>query len=144
MTQDLRAHRRHRVRRSGDGGQASVFLIMLVPVVMVVFALVWEAGQMLVAKAELLAVAHSAARAGTQQLDRAATLDEGAPVLDTDGARQAAVDHLGSVGADGRAVVEEGRVVVLARTTYTPVLLPIGEQAIEAEATASALQPPAG
>jgi Flp pilus assembly protein TadG len=143
MTQDLRAHRRRRVRRSGDDGQASVFLIMLVPVVMVVFALVWEAGQMLVAKAELLAVAHSAARAGTHQLDTAATLDEGAPVLD-DGARQAAVDHLGSAGADGRVVVEEGRVVVLARTTYTPVLLSVGEQAIEAEATAVALQPPAG
>ena len=46
-----------------DAGNASVFLILLVPIVMVVFALVWEAGQMLVAKSDLLSTAHAAARA---------------------------------------------------------------------------------
>jgi hypothetical protein len=121
-----------------------VFLIMLVPVVMAVFALVWEAGQMLVAKSELLAAAHSAARAGTHQLDTVATVDEGAPVLDARGAHRAAADHLRSVGMGGRVVVEQDRVVVLARTAYIPVLLPIGERTIEAEATATALRPPAG
>ncbi|PDP86476.1 hypothetical protein CQJ94_16600 [Glycomyces fuscus] len=135
---------RRRALQHRDGGHASVFLIMLVPVVMAVFALVWEAGQMLVAKSELLAAAHSAARAGTHQLDTVATVDEGAPVLDAGGARRAAVDHLRSVGMGGRVAVEQDRVVVLARTAYTPVLLPIGERTIEAEATATALRAPAG
>lgn len=121
-----------------------MFLIMLIPAVMVVFALVWEAGQMLATKAELLAAAHSAARAATHQLDEAATLDQGAPALDTEAARRAAIDYLNSTGLGGHVLVERDRVVVLARTTYAPVLLPITETPIEAEATATALQPPAG
>ncbi|WP_160050066.1 pilus assembly protein TadG-related protein [Nocardiopsis sp. FR4] len=135
-----RATRRR--RRRGDAGQASVFLIMLVPVVMVVFALVWEAGQMLVAKAELLTVAHTAARAGAHQLDTAATVENGVPVLDREGATRVAVGHLRSAGSAGGAEVEGDQVVVLARTVYTPALLPIGPSGIEAEATATALQPP--
>ncbi|MEV2279426.1 pilus assembly protein TadG-related protein [Nocardiopsis sp. NPDC049922] len=130
--------------RRGDQGQASVFLLMLVPVVMIVFALVWEAGQMLVAKAELLSVAHSAARAGAHQLDGAASLAGGSPVLDAAEASQAALDHLGSAGLGGQVVVEDNRVVVLAHTTHTPDLLPIGAREIEAEAAAAALQPPLG
>lgn len=133
---------RRTIRRNQDDGHASVFLIMLIPVVVVVFALVWEAGQMLTAKSELLSVAHSAARAGTHELDTVATLDEGAPVLDTESARRAALDHLHSVGVGGRVTAEQDRVVVLARITYTPDLLPIGERLIEVEATATALQPP--
>ncbi|OLT26900.1 hypothetical protein BJF83_20090 [Nocardiopsis sp. CNR-923] len=119
-----------------------MFLILLVPVVMIVFALVWEAGQMLVAKAELLSVAHSAARAGAHQLDGAASLTGGSPVLDADRASQAVLDHLNSQGLGGQVVVEDHRVVVLARSTYTPDLLPIGAREIAAEAAAAALQPP--
>ncbi|MCY9785175.1 pilus assembly protein TadG-related protein [Nocardiopsis sp. EMB25] len=130
--------------RGQDEGQASVFLLMLVPVVMIVFALVWEAGQMLVAKAELLSVAHSAARAGAHQLDGSASLAGGSPVLDADRASQAALDHLGSAGLGGQVVVEDNRVVVLARSTFTPALLPVGSREIEAEATATALHPPLG
>jgi hypothetical protein len=119
-----------------------VFLTVLLPAVMIVFALVWEGGQMLLAKAELLGVAHSAARAGSHAIDPAATLGEGAPVLDINGARQAAADHLHGAGAQGEVVVERERVVVLARTAYTPSLLPIGVQEIEVDAYAVALQPP--
>ncbi|GAB3734105.1 TadE/TadG family type IV pilus assembly protein [Nocardiopsis nanhaiensis] len=118
-----------------------MFLILLMPVFLVVFALVWEGGQMLAAKSELMTVAHSAARAGTHQLDQAATLAEGAAVVDTEAARRAAVGHLGSAGARGRATAEDDQVVVLAQVTYTPSLLPIGEREIEAEATATAHQP---
>lgn len=128
-------------RYRSDGGQASVFLILLVPVFVVVFALVWEGGQMLVAKAELMTVAHSAARAGTHQVDQTATLDSGAPVLDEEHARRAAVEYLDSAGIRGGAVAEEGQVVVLAQTVYSPVLLPIGDREIEAEASAMAHQP---
>ena len=124
-----------------DGGQASVFLILLIPVFVVVFALVWEGGQMLVAKAELMTVAHSAARAGTHQVDQTATLDSGAPVLDEEHARRAAVEYLDSAGVRGGAVAGEGRVVVQARSVYSPVLLPIPESEIEAEASATAHQP---
>lgn len=124
-----------------DEGQASVFLILLVPVFVVVFALVWEGGQMLVAKAELMTVAHSAARAGTHQVDQTATLDSGVPALDEEHARRAAVEYLESAGIRGGAVVEEGQVVVLAQTVYSPVLLPIGDREIEAEASAAAHQP---
>ncbi|MEE2038927.1 pilus assembly protein TadG-related protein [Nocardiopsis sp. CT-R113] len=136
----VRHHRRNRARRSDDG-HASVFLIMLIPVIAVVFALVVEAGQALVAKSELLTVAHSAARVGAHQVDPAATLGEGAPVLDPDGARQAATDHLHEAGMSGQVSVVGERVVVLARTAYTPNLLPIGEQQIEVQASAAALQP---
>lgn len=141
-----RAPRNHRRRRAGggDGGHASVFLIMLVPVLAVVFALVWEGGQMLAAKSELLHAAHSAARAGTQQIDTVTTLERGGtPTLDTAAAQQAAADHLASQGLTGRVLVEEERVTVLARTTYTPALLPLTATPIEAETTATALQPSA-
>ncbi|MFD6949833.1 hypothetical protein A6A08_21200 [Nocardiopsis sp. TSRI0078] len=121
-----------------------MLLIMLVPVITVVFALVWEGGQMLAAKSELLDIAHSAARSGTHQIDTAATLEQGIPVLDTAAAQQAAIDHLASQGLTGRVLVEEERVAVLARTTYTPSVLPITATPIEAEATATVLQPPAG
>lgn len=131
-----------RRRRRGDEGQASVLLIMLMPVVMIVFALVWETGQMLVTKAELLTVAHAAARVGAHQLDTVATVENGTPVLDPEGARRAATGHLRSAGSTGGAQIEGDRVVVLARTVYTPALLPIGPSEIEAEATATALQPP--
>lgn len=96
---------------------------------------------MLVAKVELMTVTHSAARAGTHQVDQAATLAEGVPVLDPQAAHRVAVEHLHSAGATGRAVVEDDQVVVLARLAYTPSLLPIGEREIEAEATATAHQP---
>ena len=135
-----RGNRRH--RRYGDEGQASVFLIMLMPAVMVVFALVWEGGQMLVAKSELLGVAHSAARAGSHAIDPVATYSLGTPTVDPVRARQAAVEHLRGAGAEGEVAVDGERVVVLARTTYTPSLLPLGALGIEAEATATALQPP--
>lgn len=131
-----------RCRRSrADGGHASVFLILLMPLLGLVFALVWEGGQMLVAKAELMTVAHSAARAGTHQVDQTATLDVGAPVLDEEHARRAAMEYLDSAGVRGWAVVQEERVVVLAQAVYSPVLLPITETEIEAEASATAHQP---
>lgn len=136
------SERRCRRRRSrADGGQASVFLIMLMPLIGVVFALVWEGGQMLVAKAELMTLAHAAARAGTYQVDQMTTLAEGSPVLDRQAAQGAAVEHLHSVGARGRAVAEADQVVVLAQMTYAPRLLPIGEREIEVEASATAHQP---
>ncbi|WP_236568038.1 TadE/TadG family type IV pilus assembly protein [Nocardiopsis sp. FR6] len=125
----------------GDEGQASVFLIMLMPVVMIAFALMWEAGQMLLAKSELLGVAHAAARAGSHEIDQAATLGEGAPVLDSDSARQTAVDYLHGAGLTGEVLADGERVVVLARTAYRPSLLPMGLREIEAEASATALQP---
>lgn len=118
-----------------------MFLVMLMPLLGVVFALVWEGGQMLVTKAELMTVAHSAARAGTHQVDQTATLDMGTPVLDEEHARRAAVEHLDSAGVRGWAVVQEGRVVVLAQAVYSPVLLSITESEIEAEASATAHQP---
>ncbi|MFY7070239.1 pilus assembly protein TadG-related protein [Nocardiopsis changdeensis] len=129
------------LRWSGDRGNASVFLIMLMPVVMAVFALVWEAGQMLLAKTELLTAAHEAARAGAQQIDQNETLRTGTPVLAPHDARRAAIDHLRSPDTTVRVEVGEDRVTVLAHTTYTPVLLPIGVREIEAEATATALPP---
>ncbi|MGW5878984.1 pilus assembly protein TadG-related protein [Nocardiopsis terrae] len=134
--------RRHRGGRSrADGGHASVFLILLMPLLGLVFALVWEGGQMLVAKAELMTLAHAAARAGTHQVDQITTLVEGTPVLDRQAAQGAAVEHLHSVGARGRAVAEADQVVVLAQMTYAPRLLPIGEREIEAQASATAHQP---
>ncbi|MFV2198840.1 TadE family protein [Nocardiopsis sp. LOL_012] len=131
-------------RRNGDEGHASVFLILLMPVVIIVFALVWEAGQMLAAKSELLATAHEAARAGTHQIDERRTLERGAPVMDPGRARRAAARYLHDTGATGTVQAREGQVAVVARTTYTPALLPIGPRVIEARATASALQPPPG
>ena len=128
-------------RYRSDGGQASVFLILLIPVFVVVFALVWEGGQMLVSKAELMTVARSAARAGTHQVDQTAMLDSGAPVLNEEHARRAAVEYLESAGVRGGAVVGEGQVVVLAQTGYSAVLLPIPESEIEAEASATVHQP---
>lgn len=135
------ARRRRGARGQADDGHASVFLLMLMPLLGMVFALVWEGGQMLVAKAELMTTAHSAARAGTHQLDQVATVAEGVPVLDSHAARGAAVEHLSSAGARGRAVVEDGQVVVLAQATYTPALLPIRGREIAAEARATAYQP---
>ncbi|MGW8439157.1 TadE/TadG family type IV pilus assembly protein [Nocardiopsis sp. NPDC055879] len=128
-------------RYRSDGGQASVFLIMLMPLLGVVFALLWEGGQMLVAKAELMTLAHSAARAGTHQVDQTTTLMEGAPVLDAQEAQGAALEHMDTVGVSGRVVVQEGQVVVLARAVYSPALLPIPESEIEAQASATAHQP---
>ena len=96
---------------------------------------------MLAAKSELMTVAHSAARAGTHEVDQASTLSEGSPVLAPQDARRAAVEHLHSSGARGQASVGDGRVVVLARITHTPTLLPISDREIEAEATATAHQP---
>ncbi|MCY9787104.1 pilus assembly protein [Nocardiopsis sp. EMB25] len=130
-----------RTRHLGDDGHASVFLIMLMPVVAIVFAFVWETGQMLVVKSHLMTAAHEAARAGTHQLDTNATINRGSPVMDDDGARQAASGHLRSEGATGRVYVDGDRVVVLARVTYSPDLLPIGARVIEAQATATALPP---
>ncbi|MBR8741428.1 TadE/TadG family type IV pilus assembly protein [Nocardiopsis sp. MG754419] len=130
-----------RCRFRADDGQASVFLILLMPLLGVVFALVWEGGQMLVAKAELMTLAHSAARAGAHQVDQEATLAGGAPVLDPPAAHDAALAHLHSAGTRGRAVIADGRVAVRAQTSYAPVLLPIAERDIEAEATAVAHQP---
>ncbi|MDE3721449.1 pilus assembly protein TadG-related protein [Nocardiopsis sp. N85] len=131
----------HRLYRSGDQGNASVFLIMLMPVVMAVFALVWEAGQMLLTKTELLTAAQEAARAGAHQIDQNQTLRRGTPVVAPHDARRAAVDHLQSPDTTVRVAVVDDRVIVLAHTTYTPVLLPIGVREIEAEATATALPP---
>ncbi|WP_193518664.1 pilus assembly protein TadG-related protein [Nocardiopsis kunsanensis] len=118
-----------------------MFLILLMPVVMVVFALVWEAGQMLVAKSELLETAHAAARAGAQQVDTSAVLAEGEAVLAPQAAEQAATDHLHRAGVSGRVTVEGEQVTILARTAYTPTVLPLGPQGIETEADAVAVQP---
>ncbi|CAL9330858.1 hypothetical protein SUDANB121_00078 [Nocardiopsis dassonvillei] len=131
----------HHLHRSGDEGNASTFLLMLVPVVMVVFALVWEAGQMLLTKTELLTAAHEAARAGAQQVDEAETLRTGIPVLAPHDARRAAIDHLRSPDAAVQAEIDGDQVAVRVRTTYAPALLPIGVREIEAEATATALPP---
>lgn len=136
MTRRLRA-----TATETDAGNASVFLILLVPVVMVVFALVWEAGQMLVVKSDLLATAHAAARAGAQQVDTSAVLTEGEAVLAPRAAEQAATDHLHRAGVSGRVTTEGEQVTILARTTYTPAVLPIGPQGIETEAGAVAAQP---
>lgn len=141
MNGSASTHERRTHHHWGDSGHASVFLIMLVPLIVVVFALVWEGGQMLVVKSELMTVAHSAARTGTHQVDQASTLAEGVPVLDPEAARRAAVEHLHSAGARGRATVEDDQVVVLVRVVYAPSLLPMGEREIESEATATARQP---
>ncbi|WP_017613991.1 pilus assembly protein TadG-related protein [Nocardiopsis salina] len=124
-----------------DAGNASVFLILLIPVVTLVFALVWEAGQMLVAKSDLLEATHAAARAGAHQVDTSAVLAHGETVLAPQAAERAATEHLVRAGVSGRAEADGEQVVILARTTYTPALLPIGSQVIEAEANAVAVQP---
>lgn len=114
-----------------------MFLLLLVPVLMIVFALVWEAGHMLTVRTDLLGATREAARAGAHRLDETASLARSAPVLDEAGARRAAIGHLRAVGAQGRVTVAEDGVTVLARTSYTPVLLPLGPRVIEAEATAA-------
>ncbi|MFL1375761.1 pilus assembly protein TadG-related protein [Nocardiopsis protaetiae] len=120
-----------------DEGHASVFLLLLVPVLMVVFALVWEAGHMLTVRTELMGAAREAARAATHRLDEGETLARNAPVLDESGAREAAVRQLRAVDAQGLVTVTQDGVTVLARTSYTPVLLPLGPREVEAEATAT-------
>lgn len=124
-----------------DAGHASVFAVLLMPVVLMVFALVWEAGQMLVAKSEVMAAAHEAARAGAHQIDTVAARQTGEVVLDQTAAADAAQRYLHGTGATGGVRVDDDRVAVLARVEFTPVLLPMGTRVIEAEATAAAARP---
>lgn len=124
-----------------DTGQAAVFTVLLMAVVIACFGLVWDAGRMLLDKSAVMSIAHEAARAGAAQTDVAATMREGVPVLDEAAAADAAHGYLRAAGAQGSVRVHEGSVTVLAQRRFTVQVLPLGERSAEAEATASALDP---
>jgi Flp pilus assembly protein TadG len=103
--------------------------------------LVHDAGRALRARSDAFGTAAAAARAGAQQLDRAAAVT-GTLRLDPDAAQVAAQQFLADRGVTGSVTVGEMEVAVTVTDTTDLQIVPYGSVTVDATATAQAVQGP--
>ncbi|MBB5429932.1 pilus assembly protein TadG-related protein [Nocardiopsis composta] len=130
--------------RRSEGGQVTAFTLTTALALLSVFALVWEGGAALAARARALHLAQEAARAGAQHIDLAAYRAGEDVVLEPAAAQRAAQDFLHRAGADGEARADGESITVIARLDHAFVLLPLGTRSLAATATAAPHTAPEG
>lgn len=103
-------------------------------------AAVFDGGRWIRAQSDTFGTAAAAARAGAQEIDQGAVLNEGELRLNESAARQAAQDYLSDRGFTGTVHVDDLEVTVTAHDTVGLRLLPLGTVDVDATATARATQ----
>src|SRR5690606_25011131 len=123
--------------RERERGQVTAFTLTTALALIAVFALVWEGGAALAARARALHLAQEAARAGAQHIDLAAYRNGEPVTLEPAAAEHAAHDFLRRAGAAGQVRAEGEFITVTARLDHDFVLLPLGTRSLAATATAA-------
>jgi Flp pilus assembly protein TadG len=125
-------------RTTGDSGQASVFVLILLLCLLAFGGLVYDGGTALTAKTHALDIAESAARAGCQQLDLTALREHGttAALLNPGRAHAAAVGYLDRARATGTVTATTTQVTVtITSTVRTRLLGAVGIRTLTVHAT---------
>jgi hypothetical protein len=127
------------VRR--DGGQITVFVVVLTVAVVMFAGLVLDGGLALAAKVRAIGEAQEAARNGAQALDLAAYRADGTVRLVPGQARTLAQDYLGSTGDTGTVTVTSDPATVTVTVTarqHTQFLGLLGLDSLTVTGTGSA------
>lgn len=101
-----------RARSRGDGGQITVFVVLLAAAVVMFAALVLDGGLALAVKIRAIGEAQEAARSGAQAVDLAAYRRDGTLRLVPDQARRQAHTYLASTGDSGTVTATTDTVTV--------------------------------
>lgn len=109
--------------RGDPAGQATVFVVVLVPLLLLCAGLVLDGGTALAANVRLYGDADAAARVGAQRLDLAAYRRTGRLRLDGPPAIAAARQMLRARGDTGQVTVAGNRITVTATTSARTELL---------------------
>jgi Putative Flp pilus-assembly TadE/G-like len=131
---------RQRRSRTGDAGQITAFVVVMMAALILLVGLVLDGGLTLDARERALAEAQEAARAGAQAVDVAVYREDGNLVLDPPEAVADARTYLAGIGASGTVRVA-GNVVTVTVSIVQPmqILDAAGLSAITVHATASAV-----
>jgi Flp pilus assembly protein TadG len=113
-----------RLRR--DDGSATVFVVILVPVLMLCAGLVLDGGSALAGRARAMGEADEAARAGADAIDVPMYRSTGRVVLDSRQAEAAATSFLAASGDDFYVVVRADAVTVTVTHREKTQLLNLG------------------
>jgi hypothetical protein len=132
--------RRRRLRHlSGDGGQITAFVVVMMAALILLAGLVLDGGLTLAARERALGEAQEAARAGAQAINLSVYRQDGTLVLIPDQAVAGARSYLASFGATGTAAVTGNAVTVTVTITQPMQILDAaGLRAITVHATATA------
>jgi Flp pilus assembly protein TadG len=129
-----------RARHHDERGFVTVWTVALAFACVSLVGLVHDAGRALRARSDAFGSAAAAARAGAQQIDRAAAVT-GTIHLDPDAARSAAIAYLADRDVTGDVTVLDMDVTVTVTDTTSLQILP-GSVSVDATATAHAVQGP--
>jgi Flp pilus assembly protein TadG len=129
--------------RLSEGGQALVWVVVMLPLFLSVIGLSIDAGTVFDARRELQNVADSAARSAAMQIDQSTYRASSGEtvVLDAATARQAAAQYVDSQGAGFAATIDVGPktvVVQVSRSVPTSFLRLVGIENVRISATAPA------
>jgi Flp pilus assembly protein TadG len=125
--------------RSGDGGQITVFVVVMTVALILVAGLVLDGGLTLAARERALNEAQQAARAGAQAINLAVYRQNGTLVLDPAQAAAASHRYLAATGYQGSVQVTGNVVTVdVTATQRMQILDAAGLGAITVHASASA------
>lgn len=131
-------HRLHQPHPDRERGDASVFVVLMAPVLVVVAGLVVDGAGQVQAQERAIAVAQSAARAGVNG-GVPDELEAGVVRLNPASAQSAAQTYLGAAGVSGSATASEQDVTVSTSVAYqTKFLSIIGITTLEGTGTGSA------
>lgn len=106
-----------------DDGNATAFVVVLVPVLIAVAGMVLDLGLAMNARVHALAVAEEAARAGAGALDPVQLRHGGRPNLDPQRAQDAARSYLAGVGESGTVSASADVVTVTVKVRQHAELL---------------------
>jgi Flp pilus assembly protein TadG len=133
-------------RTTRDGGQVTIFVVVLMVALLALAGLVLDGGRYFTAQRNARNTAAAAARAGAQGLSEDSLRTASAPVaLDPTDAYNRAEAFLDAAGATGTVEVGFDTVTVTVRGTVAPLLLGavgVSDRAITATETAAAVAGP--
>lgn len=98
--------------RRNESGQVTAFVVTMMSALLLLAGLVFDGGNMLVAKRRAINEAEAAARAGAQALDTSAYRSSGVVSINPAKAKQAAEAYIAATGAEGTAEVTGSEVRV--------------------------------
>jgi hypothetical protein len=125
MNHTKRAADRARRRCRGEEGTVTAFVVIFTLALILLAGLVVDGGLTLAARVQAIDEAQAAARAGAQAIDLATYRADGPLVLQSDQARQAALDYLATTGHDGTVYVHDNQVDVTVHITQPMQILGI-------------------
>lgn len=132
----LRSWLRH--FRSDEQGSITPMFVMIVPTLVLIVGLVVDGAGKIQANDQAQMIASGASRSAANALSGQVVLDGGL-VIDTQRARQAALDYIAAAGMTGTVTVNGDQIQVTVQTEYTTKFVSaIGITTLPAEATATA------